>query len=219
MAIEVFWLSGSPFAWRVLLGLAIKGLDYESRLLQASEREHKAPWYLEMNPRGKVPVLRDGGTVLSESIAILAYLDRKYPDPPLFGATPAETGGIWRRIFENENFLGPHVAAIIGPILFGGLDDKVDAVKAAAGHLHEELARLDASLAGERFLAGDDITAADVALYPVTQILLRATNKDIAAPLDLGLSSLAPRYANLAAWAGRIEALPGYDATYPPHWR
>lgn len=94
MTYEIYWISGSPYAWRALLGLAIKGVDYQSRILQASEREHKAPWFLHMNPRGKVPVLKDGDTVVYESLAILAYLDVKHPEPPLFGATPEETARI-----------------------------------------------------------------------------------------------------------------------------
>ena len=88
MAIEVFWGSGSPFAWRVLLALEAKGLAYQSRLLEFSKGDSKTPEFLALNPRGQVPVLRDGGYVVYESIAILAYLERKYPEPPLFGATP-----------------------------------------------------------------------------------------------------------------------------------
>ena len=43
--------------------------------------EHKAPEYQKMNPRGRVPTLKDGDFVLYESLAILAYLDRKHPEP------------------------------------------------------------------------------------------------------------------------------------------
>ena len=43
MAIELYWGSGSPFAWRVMLTLEVKGLAYESKLLEFSKGEHKAP--------------------------------------------------------------------------------------------------------------------------------------------------------------------------------
>jgi glutathione S-transferase len=56
MALEIFWGSGSPFSWRVLLGAEIKGLVYESRLLDFSKGHLKAPEFLQMNPRGRVPV-------------------------------------------------------------------------------------------------------------------------------------------------------------------
>ena len=94
MALEVFWGSGSPFSWRVLLALEYKRVPYESRLLQFAKQEHKSPQMLRMNPRGRVPVLRDGDFVVFESLACLAYLDRKYPDPPLFGRTAEDAGTI-----------------------------------------------------------------------------------------------------------------------------
>jgi len=77
MAIELYWGSGSPFAWRVMLTLEVKGLAYESKLLESSKGEYKTPAYLRLNPRGKVPTLKDGDFVLYESLAIMSYLDRK----------------------------------------------------------------------------------------------------------------------------------------------
>jgi len=56
--LEVFWVSGSPYAWRVLLTLEVMQLQYISRLLEASMGEVKAPEYLKLNPRGTVPTLR-----------------------------------------------------------------------------------------------------------------------------------------------------------------
>ncbi len=51
---------------------------------------HKTPEVLELNPRGQVPVLRDGDTVVSESLATLQYLEEAYPEPSLVpkGASP-----------------------------------------------------------------------------------------------------------------------------------
>ena len=79
MALEVYWASGSPFSWRVLLTLEVKQLPYQSKLLTFSKREHKSPEYLALNPRGKVPTLKDGDFVLYESLAIMAYLDSAVP--------------------------------------------------------------------------------------------------------------------------------------------
>jgi hypothetical protein len=92
MAIELYWGSGSPFAWRVMLTLEVKGLLYESKLLEFSKGDHKTPPILQLNPRGKVPTLKDGDFVVYESLAIMSYLDRKYPATPLFGTTAEETG-------------------------------------------------------------------------------------------------------------------------------
>ena len=79
MAIDVYWGSGSPYSWRVLLALEHKGLAYNSHLLQLAMQEHKSPHMLALNPRGRVPVLKDGDYVVFESLAILYYLERKYP--------------------------------------------------------------------------------------------------------------------------------------------
>jgi len=64
MAIELYWGSGSPFSWRVMLTLEVKGLAYESKLLEFSKGQNKSPAYLRLNPRGKVPTLKDGDFVL-----------------------------------------------------------------------------------------------------------------------------------------------------------
>jgi len=85
MTIELYWGSGSPYSWRVQLALEYKRIPYESHVLQFSKQEHKSPQMLRMNPRGRVPVLKDGDFVVFESLACLLYLDRKHPEPPLFG--------------------------------------------------------------------------------------------------------------------------------------
>ena len=89
MAIEIFWGSGSGPSWRVLLALAFKKLPFESHLLSFSKGEHKSPEMLAMNPRGKVPVLKDGAFHLAESLAICSYvIDKAGSD--LGGRTPQE---------------------------------------------------------------------------------------------------------------------------------
>jgi glutathione S-transferase len=79
MAITFYWGSGSPYSWRVHLALEHKGLQYESQLLHFDKQEHQSPQMLKMNPRGRVPVLKDGDYVVFESVAVLYYLDLKYP--------------------------------------------------------------------------------------------------------------------------------------------
>src|SRR5579871_2895408 len=113
VAIEVWWGSGSPYAWRVLLALELKRLPYVSHLLQFSKQEHKSPPMLALNPRGRVPVLRDGDYVCFESLAILYYLDLKYPQPPLFGSSPEEAGTIMRVICEYQAYTEPHLEKIV----------------------------------------------------------------------------------------------------------
>ena len=219
MALEIYWGSGSPFAWRVMLTLEVKRLPYESRLLEFSKEEHKSPGYLKLNPRGKVPTLKDGDFALYESLAIMSYLDRKYPDPPIFGTTPQETGLIWREISETDSYLGEPGAKIVRPVFFGKGLEKTEGIQEAATTIRRELKRIDTTLANSAWLVGAEISAADIALFPLIQILLRAASKEAAKPLNLGFSPLAQSYPNIAAWVKRLEAIPGYERTYPPHWK
>jgi glutathione S-transferase len=219
MAIELYWGSGSPFAWRVMLTLEIKKLSYESKLLQFSEGQHKTAEYLKLNPRGKVPTLKDGDFALYESLAIMVYLDRKYPEPQLFGKSPEQTGLIWRTILECESYLMSANDKVVRPIFFGKGLDRVDEIAQAAQSIRDELKSLDGRLSRDNWLVGEEISAADIAVFPAVQLLLRAASKDAAQPLNLGVLPFAQNFANLAKWTQRIEALPNYQRTYPPHWR
>ncbi len=219
MAIELYWGSGSPFAWRVMLTLAVKGLAYESKLLEFSKGEHKTPSYLRLNPRGKVPTLKDGDFVIYESIAIMAYLDRKSPEPPLFGNTPEEAGSIWQAISECESYLVSAGDKVIRPVFFGKGLDNVAEIQQAAQSIREELNSIDARLGRSNWMVGAQISAADIVIFPAVQLLLRAASKEAAQPLNLGLVPLLQTYPNIARWVRQIENLPGYERTYPPHWR
>ena len=219
MAIDLYWASGSPFAWRVMLTLEVKKLAYESKLLEFSKGENKTPAYLQLNPRGKVPSLKDGDFVLYESLAIMSYLDRKYPDPPLFGKTPEETGLIWRALAECESYVVSASNKVVRPIFFGEGLDKVEEIQQAAQTLRQEFKTIDERLAGSHWLVGDEISAADIGTFPLVQLILRAASKEAAQPLNLGLLPLEKTSPNIAKWVQRIEALPNYQRTYPPHWR
>src|SRR5262249_36443574 len=165
MAIELYWGSGSPFAWRVMLTLEVKGLAYESKLLEFSKGEHKTPVYLQLNPRGKVPTLKDGDFVLYESLAIMSYLDRKYPDPLLFGKTPEETGLIWRAIAECESYVVSASNKVVRPIFFGEGLDKVEEIQQAAQTLRQEFKTIDKRFAVSNWFVCDKISAADIRTF------------------------------------------------------
>jgi glutathione S-transferase len=222
MALEVYWSSGSAPCWRVLLALAWKGAPYESRLVELRRRDHRSPAFLAMNPRGKVPVIRDGAFTLRESWAIVAYLDRRFPAPPLFGETPEEAGRIQCLVSEHEAYLWPPLLGVTRPLLHGGpgaTATKEAEIRAAAAALRGELERLDRAMEGLDFAAGARPSAADLAYYPSLQLALRAAARPSAARFDLVLAPLEERYPRLATWCRRIEALPGHEATCPPRWR
>ena len=131
MAIEIYWGSGSPYSWRVLLALEYKRLAYDSHLLQFSKQEHKSPQMLRMNPRGRVPVLKDGDYVVFESLACLLYLDSKYPDFPLFGTSAEEAGTIMRVICEYQAYAEHYVTQIVSAVFLDQLDQQAEEVTRA----------------------------------------------------------------------------------------
>ena len=220
MTYELSWISGSPNAWRAMLAMEMKGLDYVSHRLDPSKREHKSPEHLALNPRGKVPVLKDGDFVIYESIAVLAYLERKHPEPPLFGTNPKETGLIWQRIFEVMNYGRDAINnGVVRPLIRGQATSASEAIKTAAKDVHNDLAWLNQILADTPYLAGNKVSAADVTYVPIIQGLKRAGRRNDAVGLSLNLDNVDALYPNIAAWIGRMEDLPGYDRAYPPHWR
>lgn len=80
----------SSAAWRVRIALALKGLEAQRRPVHLLRNEHLHREFLARNPQGLVPALElDDGTILTQSIAIIEYLDAVAPDPPLLPADPA----------------------------------------------------------------------------------------------------------------------------------
>ena len=202
------------------LALEYKGVPYVSRRLDAGRREHRAPAFLALNPRGKVPVLKTGNTAMYESVAIIAFLDRVHPAVPLFGQVAQEHGRVWQRVSEFENYTRDLFdVEIVRPLLRGHAKDDPDAMHASAARAAQALGWMEQALSITPYLAGYDISAADIVALPNIQMLRRVAARPEAIEMALGLDNLAARLPALGAWLVRMEAMRGYDAAYPPHWR
>jgi len=88
MKLYTFFRSSAAF--RVRIALNLKGLPYDSAPKQFARNEHRAPDYLELNPQGLIPALEVDGVVLSQSLAIIEYLNDRHPEPPLLPADPLD---------------------------------------------------------------------------------------------------------------------------------
>lgn len=86
MKLYTFYRSSAAF--RVRIALNLKGAKYESIPKAFAKREHRAQEYLAVNPQGLIPALDDDGSVLSQSLAIIEYLNEKIPQPPFLPADP-----------------------------------------------------------------------------------------------------------------------------------
>ena len=168
-----------------------------------------------INPRGKVPAIVDGELVLWESAAIIEYLAEAFA-PSGRSPWPAEIGqrAIARRIAaEADGYVYPAVRKLVVELLIrhDGQPD-LAAIAESKAALAKEFERLEQQLP-RNFLAGDEPSVADFALYPLTAILLRVDAKAPAYELANVISQ------NVRSWRGRVEQLPYFDKTIPPHWR
>jgi glutathione S-transferase len=218
MAIDLYWSSGSPFSWRVMLALELKGLSYRSHLLHLDLQEQKAPQMLAMNPRGRLPVLRDGDYVVFESVAVLYYLDRKYPDPPIFGRSAEEGGVILRVIDEFQTYTEAELMRILDSLRTNtgaAFGEKIaHAMHVVAG----EARTIEGRLSKGDWIVGDAVSAADLAIYPCIRVLLQALLRPEAQELSARFLPAEIQYPALARWMRRMEALPGFRKTWPPDW-
>jgi len=98
----------SPSPRRTRMFIAEKGLDIETRQVDLRAGEQFSPEFTALNPRATVPVLiTDAGNALTENTAIAAYLEEKFPEPPLMGQTADEKALVlmWNTICETQGFM------------------------------------------------------------------------------------------------------------------
>jgi glutathione S-transferase len=218
MAIDLYWGSGSPYSWRVQLALELKRLPYVSHLLHFDLQEHKAPHMLAMNPRGRLPVLKDGDYVVFESLAVLYYLDLKYPAPPIFGRSPEEAGVIMRVIDEFQAYTESSLMGIVRALLYGRTPRLGEELTQAMHLVAGEARTIEGRLSRSDWIVGETVSAADLVIYPFIRLLNRSLMRPEAQELSARFMPAEVHYPSLAKWMQRVEALPGFANTWPPHW-
>lgn len=214
MNLILYYGSGSPYAWRVQLALEHKALPYERKVLSFAAGDTRKPEFIALNPRHRVPVLVDGDFVLYESNAIVEYLDEAYPatGARLFPGDVRTRALTRRLIMEVDNYLDEALDPLTTQA-FSRKPEERDPQQIVAGRkaVVDELALFTKAMRGE-FLAGP-LSAADFAFYPLVAFLKRCELK--LPDLDAD-GMLTPE---LAAWKARIERLPYFGKTIPPHWK
>lgn len=211
MPIELFWGRTSPYSERVLLGFAVKGLPYIGKRLNFSRADLQSKEFLAVNPRAQVPAIRDGQFVLHESIAILGYLDSLHPEPPLFGRDAQEQGLVWQLVMECVYWLEPHMSHFAGNILSGNGAAQLSEVIQSRQQVEKEFNSIEIRLAQQAYLAGPQLTAADLVVYPVVHLLIHAAQQ-AQTEADCGkLRTIEHDYPALFRWCENIRATPGFD--------
>lgn len=200
MSLTVFGVPLSPFVRKVRLCLLEKGIDYQ---LETVMPFTPPQWYLELNPLGRIPALRDGDCTLADSSVICQYLEEAYPDTArLYGKDAQERG----RVRWLEKYADYELAPLTTFTVFrnrilkptSGQPCNEEAVQAA---LQEKLPPhfdyLEQQLGAQRFFLGDQLSLADIA---VTCQLINMAHG--------GEQLNAQRWPALSAHHARMLALP-----------
>lgn len=161
----------SQASFRVRIALNLKGLKREDFFLHLERGDQFQPQYRALNPQMVVPTLIDGDAKLFQSLAILEYLEEKYPEPPLLPADPAARA--WVRGFALINIADTHPLVVprIRHYLLDELKLSQEQLLAWIRHWVEAgLTALEAQLAEHPesgdFCHGDRPTLADICLVP-----------------------------------------------------
>ena len=215
MALDFYHGHGSPYSWRVWLALELKKIPYELRVLSFANQDTRKPEFVALNPRHVVPTIVDEGFVLWESVAILEYLDERFASgAKLYPGDMRERARIRRLVRESEQRIDVEGLDPITTEFFGKEGAAPDMAKVEKGKqkIAEELGIFAGELEGDYF-GGGAISAADLVLYPMIGYVKRITVRKPETKLDDTIP------AKIADWARRIESLPFFDKTFPPHWR
>jgi glutathione S-transferase len=162
----LYHLRLSPFCRKVRLALIEKRITFEMQTETVWERRDE---FLALNPTGEVPVLiEEDGVALSGSDAILEYLDEIQPDPPLYGITPLECAEARRLIYWFDRKFNIEVTEnlVTEKMMkrFLGLGEpNSQIIRAGHTNIHTHLNYISYLVDRRNWLAGDNLTAADLA--------------------------------------------------------
>ncbi len=204
MKLYSYWRSSCSY--RVRIALALKGLRYEYRAVDISpERSQQlGPEYLAINAARMVPVLElAGGARLTQSVAIVEYLDERFPEPALYPADALERAHVREAVELINSAIQPlqnlavlkHVRSLAPAVTASAWSERWVVPGLAA------LERLAEQRAAD-FSVGSRVTAADVFLVP-----------QLYAARRFGVD-VAP-FARLAAIEGRLLALEPFRLAHP----
>ena len=184
----------------------------------AGPRETRTPEFLALNPRGKAPVLVDkDGTVLFESLAILAYLEAVYPHPhPLLPPPTTERAvfaAVSARTQESNNLIDAYEDMELifemrkgaAPLDADRNSNLILAIRSALDATKAELAFWEEYAGRTDFIASDKMSLADCAFYPVLAYLVHR---------GLALDNLP----NLAAYWASVRARDSAVMSHPLKW-
>ncbi|XP_068622115.1 glutathione S-transferase D7-like [Battus philenor] len=186
--IKIYYHPISPPCRAVLMTARVLGLQVELVFVKILEGEQKSPEFLKMNPQHTVPTIDDGGFILWESRAIMAYLVNAYGrEDTLYPKNPRQRAVVDQRLYYDITLFQKY-ADLYWPVLFFGQEYSEE----NAAKLNEVLGWLNSMLEGRAFVAGDNLSIADITIA-VTLTNLEAFGFDYSA------------HQNVAKWFERMK--------------
>lgn len=195
----------SSAAYRVRVALNLKRIDYESRPVSLVDGEQSSDAYRALNPQGLVPTLEIDGERLTQSLAILVYLDQRFPEPRLMPADPADGAHVRAMAMLIACDVHPLNNLRVLRYLKDELGQPQEAVDRWYAHwIIEGLTALEAmaALRSGTFLFGGEPTIADICLVPQLYNARR-----FAVPLD--------DFPTLLRADASAQALPAFAEAHP----
>lgn len=200
---KLHWHPFSVFPRRVRIALREKGLAHDEVEVDLPAGGQHAAAFRRMNPFGQVPVLEDGDVVLSESIAILEYLEERHPAPPLLPRDPVARAYTRQLMLWSGDYLAPAWKAWLAPRFSPDVAPDAASVAQGRADLAAHLDVLAPRLQRTPWLAGE-YSLADVCYAPfVTTFAM------------IGLDALVDERPPIRAWVERLAARPAIRATAP----
>lgn len=160
-----YWRSSA--AYRVRIALNLKGVEHRLVPVDLAAGQQSAADYTARNPQGLVPLLEDGDIRLTQSQAIIEYLDERYPEPALYPADALERARVRAFVATVACDIHPLNNLRVLQYLKGPLGQGAASVKAWYGHwLRAGLQALEAQASGGPYVFGQAVTAAEPFLIP-----------------------------------------------------
>lgn len=201
--ITLYHRDDCPFCWKVRLGLAELGVDYQRVDTVLGE---KHPAVIKHNPKGSVPVFIDGETIIWESNTILEYLDERYGSGNLFPGDAAQRSQVRLLLSYSDSIVGPALRGLVfekrskpeAEWDWGLINASEQAWRNCLQQLEEWL--------GDKVYFAKEFSAAECALLPrfgIAEAYGAAASED---------------FPQLARWFAQAKQRPSYSNTYPQHF-
>jgi glutathione S-transferase len=196
----------------VRMFMAEKGITLPSEDVDLLAGENRQAAYLAKNPGGQMPALQlDDGSYIAETTVMCEYLEERFPNPPVIGATAEERANnrMWMRRIELNITEHMYNAFRYGE----GLElfkNRVYCIPAASADLKAKaqawLGTLDGLMNGRDFIGGNKLSIADIGLYCCMDFA-----KDVGQPIN-------PELKNISAWFKRVDSRPSATSSLHPAW-